>query len=192
MLITLNCPKCRKTLQGENNSKLFFCMTCNLVFDVGDSKPKRYDLFYILPKIKREYSQIYFPFWQICCRYQIQGSGKPEEDSQTRFFYIPAFFIKNINYFGDIGYYIMANNIVLKTGGREDFPVFPGDRSLADSIVYPRIYLYKETAQKRSTETIDINIDHQEISVALIPFYQVDNDFYDSVIYWKFPSGALI
>jgi hypothetical protein len=119
-------------------------------------------------------------------------SGKQEENSQTRFFYIPAFFVKNINYFGDIGYYIMANNIVLKTGGKEDFPIFPGDRGLADSIIYPRIYLVKEMAQKRSTETSEINIDHQEISVALIPFYQVDNDFYDSVIYWKYPSGALI
>ena len=192
MLITLNCPKCRENLEGANNSKLFFCKACNLVYDVSDSKPKRYDLFYISPKIKREHSMIYFPFWQIYSRYQIRVTGKPEEDFQARLFYVPAFFIKNINYFGDIGYYIMANNIVLKTGEKADLPVFPGDRGLSDSIVYPRIYLVMETAQKSRNEEMDINIDHKEVSVALIPFYQVEKDFYDSVINWKYPSGALI
>jgi hypothetical protein len=192
MLLLLNCPKCQNHLQGENNSKLFFCTPCNLVYDVGDSKPKRYDLFYVLPKIEREYPQMYFPFWQVCSQYKIMEDGEQGLNPQTRFFYIPAFFIKNISYFGDIGYYITMNNIDLRTGGRKDIPVFPGDRGLTDSIVYPMIYLYKDETTKRSNDAIEINIDHKEISVALIPFYRVKNDFYDSVIYWKYPSGALI
>ncbi len=192
MLILLKCPRCRKTLQGENNSKVFFCMTCRLGFDISEQPPQKFELFFLDARIHKGHPQIYFPFWKFSSDYKIIMDGRQVIGPRMRHFYVPSFFIKNINYFGDIGYYFSLNNILLEAGTSMDFPVFPADRGLKDSIGYPRIYLYKEESKKKRKAAIEINIDHKDISIVLIPFYKINSDYYDSIIFWKYPSGALV
>jgi len=123
--ISLKCRKCKANLEGENNSKVFFCTTCNLGYDIGEDHQKVYQLSYIEPKIKKEFPQIYFPFWALSCEYTIKDLSEDSETKDKRDFYVAAFFIKNINYFGDIGYYLTLNNVVLKSGKKKKNPHFP-------------------------------------------------------------------
>jgi hypothetical protein len=191
MLILLSCPRCHKTLLGENNSKVFFCLDCRLGFDVCERPPREFELFFADVRIQKEHPILYFSFWKIRSEYKIIFDGSSIPESRKRHFYVPSFFIKNVGYFGDIGYYLTINNIQLESGSRRDCPVFPADRGLKDSIGYPRIYLYKEESKKKK-QIFDVNIDHEDISMVLIPFYKINSDYYDSIIFWKYPSGALV
>ena len=191
MLISLVCPRCRKNLMGENNSKVFFCLDCLLGFDISEESPKQFGLFFTDARIQKDNPATYFPFWRINSQYKIIYEEKQSSEPRKRDFYVSSFFIKNIDFFGDIGYYFTLNNIQLDTGKRFDFPVFPADRGLKDIIAYPRIFLYKEESKKRK-QVFDIHIDHKEISIGLVPFYRFNSDYYDSVIFWKYPSGALV
>lgn len=191
MLISLVCSRCQKNLLGENNSRVFFCLDCGLGFDISGSSPKAFGLFFTDARIKKAYPLIYFPFWRITSGYTVMVDNQRVHEPRKRDFFVSAFFIKNIDYFGDIGFYLTANNIQLGSGKRRDFPVFPADRGLDDGVAYPRIFLYREESKKRKG-LFDIQIDHEDICIALIPFYRIDSDYYDSIIFWKYPSGALI
>lgn len=191
MLILLGCPRCQKNLVGENNSKVFFCLDCGLGFDVSENPPKHFGLFFTDPRIQKDHPSVYFPVWKISSEYKIIYKNHEPTQSSLRFFYVTAFFIKNIDYFGDIGYYFTVNNIQLTPGRRRNFPVFPADRGFQDVIGYPRIFLSTEASNKKR-RFLDIHIDHKDISIGLVPFYRMNSDCYDSIIFWKYPSGALI
>lgn len=192
-VILLKCRKCNASLEGENNSKVFFCTNCNLGYDIEGDLQKIYHLSYIEPKIKKELPQIYFPFWALSCEYTIKDSSEEKETREKRNFYVTAFFIKNINYFGDIGYYLSLNRVNLNPAKKKKIPIFPADRSLKNSVSFPLIYLYQDKTKKEKNEgSLEIDIKHKKISLVLIPFYKHKHQYFDSILFWKYPSGALI
>jgi hypothetical protein len=191
--ISLKCRKCKTSLEGENNSKIFFCTACHLAYDIDGDLQRVYQLSYIEPKIKKELPQVYFPFWTLFCEYTIKNMSEETEIREKRDFYVTAFFIKNINYFGDIGYYMSLNRVQLKTGIIKDIPIFPADRSFKHSAPFPLVYLYQdETRKKKKDTSLEIDIKHQKVAMALIPFYFQNHQYFDSILFWKYPSGALI
>lgn len=192
-LINLQCTNCSNNLIGENNSKVFFCKNCTICFDIEKNRLKKYPVSYIKPYKSKNFTQILFPFWKIETEYEILNQQGNSKSSNNKIFYIPAFFIKNINNFGDIGYYYMQRNVVLFEDEKKDFPIFPADRGLKDAVVYPLIYLYKKNARKlRADEFIEIELKHKAFSMVLIPFYKIKYEYLDSILFWKYPSGALI
>jgi uncharacterized protein YbaR (Trm112 family) len=193
VLILLTCPFCNHNLQGENNSKIFFCAECHLAFDMDEDPPKSFPIFYIEPKIKQDNPQVFFPFWRILSEYRIIESEGSPLSPQKKFLYVPAFFIKNISFFGDIGYYMTFKDIILETTGKKNLAIFPADRSLNDCLAYPLIYLLQEeTRGKKRKKPLDITIDHKDISMVMISFYKMNGDYQDSILSWRYPSGALI
>lgn len=191
-IISLKCPNCQSNLGGENNSKVFFCHPCSICFNLGKDKLSKFPLLYIKPKIVKELEQLYFPFWQFECRYTFNDQSFNGEHSDSRVFHIPAFFIKNINYFGDIGYYYMKNNVKLEEESRKELVVSPADRDLKHAALYPKIYLCKEASRKRQNEFLEITVTHEKVSMVLIPFYRTEHHYFDSILFWKYPYGALI
>lgn len=197
MVVSLKCPVCQVNLEGENNSKVFFCYTCNKGYNVSEDKLHPFELFYINPKEIKEMAQVYFPFWQFESRYALQGhdvaAGSTTGDyMNSGIFYVPAFFIKNINYFGDIGFYYFKNSVVLNPGKRQNLTVFPADRDVNRAAQYPYIYMCKAHLKDGKGEVTDVVMKHQKASLVLVPFYKTGSYFYDSIISWKYPSGALI
>jgi hypothetical protein len=197
MVISLKCPACQVNLNGENNSKVFFCHTCKKGYNVSEDKLHPFTLLYINPKEIKDMERIYFPFWQFESRYALQGRDAAGSDTagdymNTGIFYVPAFFIKNINYFGDIGFYYFKNNVLLEPGKRQNLEVFPADRDVNRAAQYPYIYMCKEHLKDGRGEFSDVAMKHQKASLVLVPFYKAGNYFYDSIISWKYPSGALI
>ncbi|MCP4156119.1 MAG: hypothetical protein GY757_50835 [bacterium] len=190
LLISLKCPGCGANLSGENSSKIFFCFTCSNAFNVGENKLSRYPLVYTKPGKEKPGEMEYFPFWRLESSYnaladsRVVGGGK-------YIFYIPGFFIKNINYFGDIGFYYLKKGVSPQPGPRKKAGVFTAERSLAKAAVYPGIYIKKMETQKSGAAPHDIEVIHHTASVFLIPFYKEDHFFYDSYLDWKYPSGAL-
>ena len=180
-IIHLQCPDCNQSLIGENNSRIFFCKTCLFCFDIDGSQIKKYSVECIKPEIKKNYSQVYFPFWKIEALL-----------SDKKIFYIPAFFIKDTADFGDIGFVYMQNNVSLQSDQPRDIPIFPADRGFKQAAAYPRLYLQQEISKKKKKGTIEINITYKNISVVLIPFYYMDRGYFDSILLLKYPSGALI
>lgn len=195
-LISLKCPDCKNNLTGENNSQVFFCLKCNSCFDIegkiDKKKSNKYSVGYIKPKIKKNLPLIYFPFWKISSEYKISNTVLDSETSGSENFYIPAFFIKNISYFGDIGFYYLKKKINLISDEPKNFPVFPADRSLKYAIKYPLIYLTKIESEKKSGNYSEININNKDFFMELVPFYWTDRKYCDSILLWKYPTGALI
>ncbi|HLP47244.1 MAG TPA: hypothetical protein VK469_14930 [Candidatus Kapabacteria bacterium] len=194
--ICLKCIQCRCNLSGENNSKVFFCHTCALAFNVDTALGKLlpYPLLYIKPRGTAETGQVYFPFWQFESRYTLDGSV-PVDSSFSRTFYIPAFFIKNINYFGDIGYFYMKHKVILEPGPRNRIEVFAADRDIRHAARYPQIYLAKEnypTLRDMKKGFPEVQVKHLKAGVILVPFYKTEHSYVDSILSWKYPSGALI
>lgn len=193
MLVLLKCPRCNRDLRGANNSKIFFCTGCDRGYDLDDGQLQGYPVFYIESKIKKENPQVFFPFWRILSEYRISPPDQNPLPAENKFFYIPAFFIKNISFFGDIGYYLTFKNIELKQTRKKDLAIFPADRGLKDCLVYPLIYLYQaETSNKKRRKLVDITIDHRDISLVMISFYKINGRYQDSIISWEYPSGALV
>lgn len=201
--IGLKCPGCQANLDGENNSKAFFCFNCSVCFNVSvnESKLSRYQVLYIKPQAVRGAERVYFPFWQIESSYTFQNRDDGEESAKVRIFHIPAFFIKNINNFGDIGYYYMKKNIVTEPGDREKLEVLPAIRDIQTAALYPDIYLRKEAGeftpgipQSRTPQSQPppITIKHRKAAMALIPFYKEGHHYFDSILSWKYPTGAVI
>ncbi|MCP5106003.1 MAG: hypothetical protein GY950_21645 [bacterium] len=177
--ISLKCPDCQANLSGENTSTVFLCHTCAFCFNVGAEKLNKYPLVYIKPKVERKEEQVYFPFWQIESEFTMKSH------TGIRLFHIPAFFIKNINNFGDIGYYYLQKNVTLEPGNRKDLEALPADRDIKRAAQYPYIYLCKE-----NNET-GISLKHKSASMALVPFYKTGTHYFDSILSWKYPLGAV-
>jgi hypothetical protein len=191
-LISLKCQKCQANLNGENNSKVFFCHTCGSCFNVGEDKLHEFPVLYIKPQIVKKMEQVYFPFWQFESQYTFHNEGEAGDYVNSRVFYIPAFFIKNINYFGDIGFYYMKKNTVLEQGSRRKLEVFPADRDINRAAQYPYIYMCKDNTKRIQNDFSNITMKHKKAAMALVPFYKTENYYYDSILFWKYPSGALI
>lgn len=193
-LISLKCPDCQVNLSGENNSKVFFCQPCGSCFNVGEDKLHKFPVRYIKPQSVKKLKQVYFPFWQFETRYTFHGEGATATSDymNTRVFYIPAFFIKNINYFGDIGFYYMKKNVVLEPESRRNLEIFPADRDVTRAAQYPYMYMCKENTKRIQNDFSNLTMKHQKAAMALVPFYKTENYYYDSILSWKYPSGALI
>lgn len=196
--ILLQCPQCHTNLNGENNGKVFFCHTCTIAFNVDTALGKllQYPLFYIKPAKIEDLEQHYFPFWKFESRYTLDGST-PTDNSFTRTFYVPAFFIKNINYFGDIGFFYMKNKVTLEPGPRSHLAIFSADRDLRHATQFPQIYLAKEnypTLRDMKKGFPDVRVKHLKAGVLLVPFYKnkKEHSFVDSILSWKYPYGALL
>lgn len=201
--ITLKCPDCQANLGGENNSKAFFCLNCSFCFNVNVNKGKldKYRLLYVKSQSVREAERIYFPFWQIESSYALLDQNAGEDTPKVRLFHIPAFFIKNINNFGDIGYYYLRKNIVPEPGNREKLEILPAIRDIQTAALYPDIYLRKEAGEiTRGTspprfgqsQQPAFTVKHLKAAMALVPFYKEGHYYYDSILSWKYPTGAVI
>jgi hypothetical protein len=189
----LKCPDCRRNLKGENNSCVFFCLSCSISFELVSEGLRKFPIFYIIPKIEKDLPIEYFPFWDIRTQYTISIPDKSITEPEEKHFYIPAFFIKNISNFGDVGFFYMQNGVSLKRGAPGKHPIFPADRSLKTSASYPYIYLLKEESQKNpGVKNIKIKMTHKTASIVLVPFYKTDQKYYDSFLFWEYPTGALI
>ncbi|MEN8153898.1 MAG: hypothetical protein ABFR75_07725 [Acidobacteriota bacterium] len=188
----LKCRKCGNNLTGKNNSKIFFCLSCRLGYDISGEKAGMYNLAFGEPVRKENFLMEYFPFWKLNCEINVENRSEDIKKRSEVIFYIPSFYIKNINYFGDLGYYYMKKNVVIDTGEKKDLQVFPADRGLNDVISYPKIYLLKDLSKEINKLDLDINVRILEKSLILIPFYFKDHLYYDSILFWKYPSGALI
>lgn len=197
--IGLKCPDCQANLSGENNSKAFFCFNCSFCFNVNvkEGKLNRYRVLYIKPQRVRESERVYFPFWQIESSYTFGDRDAGEAPANIRLFHIPAFFIKNINNFGDIGYYYMKKDIIPEPGDREKLEVLPVVRDIQTAAIYPDIYLRKDAGetphpQSGQSQPPAITVKHRKAAMALVPFYKEGQYYFDSILSWKYPTGAVI
>ena len=190
--IKLKCDQCSRNLSGSNNSKVFFCLQCDRVFDVSGKIPEFYKLRYANVKQVRDYPMEYFPFWLLKCEYSFESTESDGTSSEKYDFIVPAFFIKNINYFGDIGFYYRLKGIVPEYGDSMNIKVFPADRGLEDASKYPYIYLMKENSKNINSNSLKIVVNEVGVELILIPFYKKDSSYYDSFLSWKYPPGALI
>ena len=190
--IRLKCDRCSRNLSGSNNSKVFFCLQCERALDISKGEPRFYKLKFAVPLRKRDLPMEYFPFWLLKSEYSIENTEDGSELTGMHDFIIPSFFIKNINYFGDIGLYYKLKDIKPEYGERKDIPVFPADRGLEDANKYPYIYLMKERSQKIRSQSLNIHVREIGVELILVPFYRTDHSYFDSFLSWKYPSGALI
>lgn len=190
--IKLKCDKCSGNLSGRNNSKVFFCLSCGRGCDVSGGAGVFYSLRFALPEKNKDLSLEYFPFWHLKCEFVVENTSDMSRLEGADDFYIPAFFIKNINYFGDIGLFYMQKEMKPQYGKKFEIPVFPADRGMSDALKYPYIYLMKEYSKKTGAEFLNIKVKRTGTGMILIPFYKRDHSYYDSFLLWKYPSGALI
>ncbi len=190
--IKLKCDKCSRNLSGRNNSIVFFCLSCSRGCDISGKTRTCYDLKFAIPEKEQDFPMEYFPFWHIKCDFIVENTSDVSRLEGEDDFYIPAFFIKNINYFGDIGLYYLQKEIKPQYGEKLDIPVFPADRGLGDALNYPYIYLMKEYSKKIEVEFLNIEVKSRETGLVMVPFYKKDHSYYDSFLFWKYPSGALI
>lgn len=188
----LKCRNCGNNLTGNNNSKVFFCLLCGIGYDISIEKTGIFTLAFGKPKKIKDFLMEYFPFWKLDCETVIENRSENSKKRSENVFYIPSFYIKNINYFGDIGYYYMKKEITVDTGEKKDIGIFPADRSLDDVRPYPKIYLQKSLSKEINKFDLDIDVRITKESLILIPFYYRDYFYYDSILLWKYPSGALI
>ena len=82
--------------------------------------------------------------------------------------------------------------IKMQQGTKQNLEVFPADRALKQAAAYPAIYLNQQESKKTGTKFLQVSITHKKASVALVPFYKKEHKFYDSLLFWEYPSGALI
>lgn len=188
----LQCSGCGGKLEGENNSRIFFCRLCKLAFDMGNDESEPTIFSYIAPLLKKEYPMVYFPFQRISAVIRIKDVGSGGETASKSVFHIPLFFIKNVNNFGDIGYYYFLKKIVPEPDIDRELPIFPADRSYNDLKPYPEIYIRRRESEKRGMDSFLIEIQSRRDEIMLIPFYKYVTDYYDSYLFWKYPSGALV
>lgn len=191
-LIKLKCRHCGNALAGENNSRIFFCRVCDRGWDVDEEEMREYPLVYVRPEKESRRPATYFPFWRIESDYSVSDPQTFRHEIGNRIFFIPAFFIKNINYFGDIGYFYTQKRIAPAEGPKRTIPIFPADRGLKHVLAYPSIYLFKEISQTEDVERIEIRMEPKRYAILLIPFHKIDSEYVDSLISWRYPSGALI
>lgn len=193
-LISLKCTECKSGLAGENNSRVFFCRYCSSAFYVYQNILRRYPIHYIEPGTQNLENRrtVYFPFWQIESEFKVKSKEADWGYASENLFYIPAFFIRNVDYFGDIGYYYLQKKVIFKPGKPQDIPIFAANRGLKEASKYPLLYLLKAESQRRKGEELDINVKNRDFSIILVPFYKMGFDYVDSALSWKYPGGALV
>ncbi|MEN8222142.1 MAG: hypothetical protein ABFR36_02690 [Acidobacteriota bacterium] len=190
--IKLKCDRCSANLSGKNNNCIFFCLDCGRGCDVSGESLACYSMKFVSPGKELEFPMEYFPFWHLKCEFSVENISEGNKLEGLTDFYIPAFFIKNINYFGDVGLYYMQKELKLQFGEKLDIPVFPADRGLKDALNYPYIYLMKEYSRKTGAEFLNVNIEKTGAGLILVPFYKKGHSYSDSYLLWNYPSGALI
>ena len=188
----LKCLHCGNALAGENNSRVYFCRICDRGWDMEDDGMREYPLVYVRPGKEAKQPAVYFPFWRLENDYSISDPQTFRNEAGSRISYVPAFFIKNINYFGDIGYFYTLKRIVPAEDQKRNLPIFPADRGLKHALAFPSIYFYKEMSLVEEVERIDIRMEPKRFTVLLVPFYKTNTEYVDSLISWRYPSGALI
>lgn len=188
-IIELKCPKCSCILTGPGSGMIFVCFNCEIGFGVEAKGLGKYRLVCIKPAQPRDMEMIYFPFWLFHSRFQVL----PEAPEQEEMFYIPAFFIKSISNYGDIGFYYLQKGVRLESEAKRSLTIFPGERDILMAAHYPAIYLAKLLSCKYPARPEKIKIRHQGAALALIPFYTDPggSSYMDSQILWKYPPGAL-
>jgi len=159
---------------------------------VGGETRVCYNLKFALPGKGYDLPMEYFPFWHLKSEFSVENTEEMSKLEGLTDFYIPSFFIKNINYFGDIGLYYWQKEVKPQLGGRLEIPVFPADRGLEDALSYPYIYLMKEYSKKTSGEYLQVTVGKTEAELILIPFFKKNHAYFDSYLRWQYPSGALI
>jgi|GEM_PF-1330864 len=190
--IKLKCDRCSANLSGKNNNCVFFCLSCGRGCDVSGESSVFYSMKFATPGKTQDLPMEYFPFWHLRSEFSVENTSEGNILEGLTDFYIPAFFIKNINYFGDLGLYYMQKEMKLQYGERLDIPVFPADRGLIDAMNYPYIYLMKEYSRKTGADYVNVNILKTGAGLVLIPFYKKGHSYFDSYLLWNYPSGALI
>ena len=148
--------------------------------------------YFATPFLKKDLPMVYFPFQMIDTEFIVKRSDTGSELRSKLKFFIPLFFIKNINYFGDIGYYYFLKKISPENDIDRGYPIFPADRCYDDVKPYPEIYLLQYESEKVGIELISTEFHIIDKSIHMIPFYKNETDYYDSYLFWKYPSGALI
>lgn len=191
-MVALQCPQCAQALQGENNSRVFFCLDCALGLDLEEGRLVPYHLHIVQPQLKMAARPIYFPLWAIESQLTVSDPTRNEAGDRQRLSLVPAVFIKNVNYFGDIGFFYTMKRVPLTEGPRQPWPIFPADRNLRDALVYPAVYFFREQAMARDIGQLEARFLHQRFTLLLVPFSRHDNEFVDSLIDWHYPAGALV
>lgn len=191
-LLSLKCPHCGNGLDGANNSLVFFCTSCPRGLELEENQLTSYRLHFTKPPKELSPEAVYFPFWRIVSEY-VSGGQAANGNRGERVSLVPAFFIKSINYFGDIGYYYTLKKITpVEEEKGQGWPIFPADRDLKSALAYPAIYLYREIFRDQDVEKINLQFQHREFTLLLVPFFKVNEIFVDPFILWKYPSGALV
>ncbi|HDP94198.1 MAG TPA: hypothetical protein ENN40_02430 [Candidatus Aminicenantes bacterium] len=188
-LLSLKCPRCRADLEGDNNSWIFFCRSCRIGVDLSRGREQEFDFECAAPVIQRLETPRYFAFWLFRARYQALAEKKQNPDEIDGRFWVPAFFIKNISYFGDIGLYYTNRNVVPSTERCRKLAFFPADRGEAHTAIYPEIYAVKKEAARRRRVT---GITIHSTRLVWVPFYEAEKEFIDSILGWSYPIGAMI
>lgn len=104
-ILSLKCASCNEKLEGENHAAVFFCYPCSLAFNIGQHKLSLFPLHFCKPGSIKSFDQVYFPFWKLESVYSLYDKDNSKESTGNRTFFVPAFFIKSIDHFGDIGLY---------------------------------------------------------------------------------------
>lgn len=194
-LLELKCKNCMSNLEAYNNSKVFFCKNCDIAYNLTDKGLKPFEITFAKPFKTMNSKSFYFPFWEIETQYDIFIQEKLNKENKliTKKILVPSFYIKNINYFGDIGYYYFQKEVEIEEDIKKNLEIFPADRNLKNSIKYPEIYILKHYSTKPTIKHFKLNdIKYLKARMILIPFYFENNYYFDSQILWKYPSGALI
>jgi len=190
--INLKCPACQQNLSGDSHTMIFFCLPCYRAYEIHQASVNQYSLEFIKPLIEKESPLYYFPFWRIQSRIQT-GNPSPEHQlSNSRSFTIPAFFIKNIRVLGDIGYVYFYKNPTFIQDSAQEYPLIQAERPLVVAREFPYLYLIKSYSDSGKTAGPQLSVSHESISVQLIPFYLIDNAYYDSLLLFKYPASILI
>lgn len=188
--ISLQCPHCGQPLEAENVSRVFFCRPCRRGFTLDGGSLQGTPLHPLAPLRPMQAPAVYFPFW---C---IQGESRVEEGDATecaqQTFYVPAFLIRNINNFGDVGFFFSRRALTVQQGRFLDLPIFPAARALPQALAYPAVYVAAELAKTRDMDKVRVTVTPHKASLVLVVFYRLEEGFCDSLIGWKYPPGALL
>lgn len=189
ILLSLKCPRCADDLEGGNNSRVFFCRGCNLGVDLIHGREREYKLECVQPALSRNEEMEYFPFWKYAGRYQAIAEESRSPVQHETDFWVPAFFVKNISYYGDIGLYYTARKVNPSPERCRSIPIFPADRGEKNASAYPLIYA-RCLESATSFQVVEWTLSHQHL--VLVPFFRVGGEYLDSQLGWAYPSGALI
>ncbi len=187
-MIKLQCKQCAANLQGDNNSQVYFCLKCSLAYNLEKNGLISFPVEYQKPQLDIEGESFYFPFWF----FKTSWSTNLEPDNRTFFCWVTAFFIRNINNFGDIGQFYTLRNVQLLPDKKKKFKMTVADRNLNTALRYPEVYLYLKERTHKNFEELKINVLVEEVKMVFVPFFLKNELLYDSQLNCQYPKGALI